>query len=369
MEKLNKYIAITITIIVMAFSIWFLFNEKKEFSDTEFRYLEKWPKFSGDALFNGKYIESIENFITDHFPLRNELVELKTSVYHLAGQTLINNVYIADNNFLINKFDKPKNSDKIINIINKFKENNKDVNIEMILSPTATSIYNNLLPQNSINYNEKELIDYYYKNLNIKNIDIYNDLLMKKEEFQLFYRTDHHWTIYGAYFAYKKYCEENSIIPYNLDDFEKTIVSNDFSGTLYSKTFYGKNNKDTIYAFNLKDSNFTVKYLNKTTNSLYNNEHLNTKDKYSYFLDGNHPIVEIINNNLNTSEELLVIKDSYANSFLTLLANNYKKIHVIDPRYYNLSITDYINEHNIKNVLLLYNVNNIDTDTGIITIR
>ena len=133
--------------------------------------------------------------------------------------------------------------------------------------------------------------------------------------------------------------------------------------------FYGANDKDTIYSFQLENSNFTVEYLDKITNSLYNEDYLTKKDKYSYFLDNNHPFIKITNHNVNNGEELLIIKDSYANSFIPILANHYEKIHVIDPRYYNMPITDYIKDNDIKNVLLLYNVNSIDTDQGVITIR
>ena len=59
MEKLNKVIAITISIVIVTFSTWFLFNEKKEFSDNEFRYLQKFPEFSFDSLLEGTYIENL----------------------------------------------------------------------------------------------------------------------------------------------------------------------------------------------------------------------------------------------------------------------------------------------------------------------
>ena len=369
MEKINKYIAITISILVLSFSGWFIINPKKTFSENEFRYLETFPTFHIDSFLNGEYIKKLENYFNDQFPLRDRFVEIKTEVFYYLGNRFINDVYIAKDHFLIQQFARPENSDKIINILNTFKEKNKDVEIQMILSPTATSIYQELLPWYHINYSEKEVIDYYYKNLNIKGIDIFDILMEEKENYQLFYRTDHHWTTYGAYFAYRRYCEENNITALEIEDFHIELVSDDFLGTLYSKVFYGANDKDTIYSFQLENSNFTVEYLDKITNSLYNEDYLTKKDKYSYFLDNNHPFIKITNHNVNNGKELLIIKDSYANSFIPILANHYEKIHVIDPRYYNMPITDYIKDNDIKNALLLYNVNSIDTDQGVITIR
>lgn len=368
MEKLNKFITITISTLILTFSICFLINDKKEFSENEFRYLQKFPKFSLNSLTSGKYIEELESYFTDHFPLRESFVSLKTKVYEVTGQILINNIYIAKDNFLINKFNKPINSDKIIEIINKFKENNQELNIFIILTPTATSIYENLLPENNINYSEKSAINYYYEKLNIETIDIYNTLIKEKDNYQLFYKTDHHWTSFGAYFAYQEFAKINNIKYYNLNELEIEMVNDKFLGTLYSKVFTTNQEKDKIYKINTNNS-FTVKYLDKTTNTLYEDKYLKEKDKYSYFLNNNQPIIEITNNNIESNEEILIIKDSFANSFIPLLANHYKKIHVIDPRYYNLAISDYIKEKNIKNVLLLYNINNIDTDTGILKLR
>jgi len=369
MEKLNKVIAITISIVIVTFSTWFLFNEKKEFSDNEFRYLQKFPEFSFDSLLEGTYIENLESYFNDHFPLRENFVSLKTQSYLLANQTLINDVYVAEDGYLINRFNKPINSDKIIGIINKFKEDNNDLNLSIMLVPTATSIYSNLLPSDNINYSEKDAIKYYYDNLNIKTIDLYNVFEKEKNNYQLFYRTDHHWTSFGAFFAYIEFCKNNDIDYYSIDELTLEKVSEEFLGTLYSKVFTLNQKKDDIYKLYLEENSFTVKYLTKTTNSLYEDSYLKEKDKYSYFLNTNQPVIEVINNNIDNDKEILIIKDSFANSFIPILANNYKKIHVIDPRYYNLAISDYIKEHNIKDVLFLYNINNIDTDTGILKLR
>jgi hypothetical protein len=369
MDKINKIIAITISILILTFSTWFIINDKKIFSENEFRYLEKFPQFSMNNLLEGKYIESLENYFTDHFPLRENFVSLKTQVFILTNQKLVNEVYIAKNNFLINRFTKPENSEKIINIINNFKENNKELNISMLLVPTATSIYDDLLPKPNINYSEKEAIEYYYNNLKIETINLYDTLLNQKNNYQLYYKTDHHWTSFGAYLAYQEFCKKNNIKYYELNELNVELVNQSFLGTLYSKVFTTNQEKDKIYKIYDKNNDFTVKYIDKTTNTLFEEQYLKEKDKYSYFLNTNQPIIEITNNTIQNNEEILIIKDSFANSFIPILANHYKKIHVIDPRYYNLSISDYIKEKNLKNILLLYNINNIDTDTGILKLR
>lgn len=148
-------------------------------------------------------------------------------------------------------------------------------------------------------------------------------------------------------------------------------MSRDFKGTLYSKIIDNTLTPDEIYRMNNNNSNYIVNYVatNRITNTLYEDEYLNKKDKYSYFLNNNNPLIIIENKTLENADEIIVIKDSYANTFIPFLTNNYAKIHVIDPRYYKMSISDYIKNNNIKEVLFLYNVKTIDTDLGIISIK
>ena len=368
MKKFNLILAIIISLLTVSFSIMFIFSDKKEFSENEFRYLEKKPVFSVDRLLNGKFISSVENYTNDHFPFRDFWVYLRSIVNIGVNQKLINNVYIAKDGFLINRFIEPKNTQRIIKNLNKFYENNKDINMQMMIVPTQTSIYEDKLPKNNINADEVKVINYYRDNLSFPVINIYNDLLNYKNKYQLFYKTDHHWTSYGAYVGYQAYLKNNNIDSYDINDFKIEEVSKDFLGTLYSKVFVYKD-KDSIVKFSLDNDNFTIKHTNRTTNSFYEDKYLDTKDKYSYFLGNNEALIEITNNNLEEDNNILVIKDSFANCMIPLLAYHYKNIYVIDPRYYNLKITDFIKDNNIKNVLILYNINTIDTDTGITNIR
>lgn len=371
MNKFNKVITVIICFIVLGFSISFLILEKKDFSEDEFRYLEKWPKFSFDNLLNGKYIKQIENYTTDHFLLRNDLVGLKTATKLMLNERLINDVYVGSDSYLIQKYiEDTKYIDKIINNLNSFKKKNQDINMSFMLVPTSVLIENNKLPIDALNDSEESTIEYFSNNLDFDVIDVSDILKSNKDKYQLYYRTDHHWTSYGAYFAYLKYCDYLNIKNNIINDYDKIEVSNDFLGTLYSKTFIKDVLKDTIYRFELKDKdNISIKYLDKSTDTLYDDTYLDSKDKYSYFLGGNKPLIEITNLSSNNSNNLLVIKDSYANAFIPFLVNHYKKIYVIDPRYYNVSISNFIIDNDIKNVLFLYNVLTINNDTGIVSIR
>lgn len=369
MKKFNYAIASIITVIVITLSTIFIFSDKKEFSENEFRYLEKFPKFSWERLTSGTFMKEMESYTTDHFPFRDTFVSFRTLVKEMTLNTLVNDVYIAKDGYLINRFTKPRYMDEIIDNVNEFRHSLEDVDMDFMLVPTSTSINADLLPPFNINEKEEDVIYYYCQNLDMDCIDVQEDLIKEKEHYQLYYKTDHHWTSFGAYVAYRKFCQDNNLSYYELEDMDIQLVSDSFLGTLYSKVFPIKKEADKIYRINLKNTSHTLRYLDKVSTSLYVDSYLEGKDKYSYFLGSNEPLIVIENNNLPQGEDILVIKDSYANALIPLLVNNYKVVHVIDPRYYGLGISDYIRENNLSKVLFVYNVNSIDNDAGILTIK
>ena len=368
MKKFNNIIAFSISFIILSLSILFIFSKKQDYSENEFRYLTKMPSFSFNKLLNGSYIEDIEEYTTDHFVYRNFWVKAKTNIFLGINNKLINDVYIAKDGYLINRFKKPNNTSKIINILNKFYDNNPNIKINIMLVPTASSIYQDKLPKYNLNYDEEKVIQEYQNNLKLNFINVYNELLHNKDKYELYYKTDHHWTSYGAYIAYQSFLKEENKPSYNLNDFKVEVVNKDFLGTIYSKVFIYQN-KDIITQISLDNSNFIIKHYNRTTDSFYEEKYLQTKDKYSYFLGNNEALIEIENLNYQDNDNIIIIKDSYANAFVPLISYHYKNIYVIDPRFYNLKISDFIKDNNIQNVLILYNVGTIDTDTGITNIR
>lgn len=168
----------------------------------------------------------------------------------------------------------------------------------------------------------------------------------------------------GAYLIYKKYCEELNIECVN--NFKKEIVSTNFLGTFDSKAQILNQQPDTIVAYrNDVNTNLElVEYDNITTNSIFNEDYLQVKDKYSYFLNGNNSRT-IVKTKVKNGKKLLVVKDSYAHIMAQFLCQNYEEVHFIDLRYYRLPISDYISSNEITECLILYNVSNFVEDMGI----
>ena len=359
----NKIISIITSLIIIFIMILFIFSDKQKFSYNENRYLQELPQFSFDKLVNNEYLDKLSKYLEDQFPYRNNLINIKTNTLLTLNFKEVNNVFI-NKKYLIEKYTLPKKTEKLIKKLNNIKEE-IDSNIEIMLVPTSVSIYDEYIPKFYVN-KQIETMNYIYDNIDLDYINIYDILKQNKDNYQLYYYTDHHWTIYGAYLGYISYCKKNNIKYYDLNDFKITKVNDEFKGTLYSKVLKNTLN-DSIYRVDMDGMEYKLKYIDHTTNTLYDDKYLNEKDKYSYYLSNNSSIIEI-ETNIKNNEELLIIKDSYANSLIPFLVNHYKKITIIDPRYYKSSIINYVKENNIKNILFVYNMNTIDEDAGIYTI-
>ncbi|MEG1309518.1 MAG: DHHW family protein [Bacilli bacterium] len=371
MKKIYKKITtLIIFLIILSFLVALVFGKKEKFSPNENRYLKTYPEFSVRSLLNGNYIKDLEQFLTDQFPLRDFFMGLKTTVDKIEMHRDTKGVFFSKDGYLIQNYDKPINNNKIIKKLNEFSHKLKYVNFNLMLVPTSVTINKDKLPLNAPTYNQMDTINYIYKNIEFDTIPLYKALSNK--DYQMFYKTDHHWTSYGAYFSYLEYAQHNNIEPVKFNFFKVDLVSDKFYGTLYSKSNDYSKKPDKIHKFSMDNENILVDYVfsKKKKESLYEEKYLKKKDKYSYFLDNNHPLIVITNKNINNNKELVVIKDSFANSFIPFLVNHYEKIHIIDPRFYKMSLTSYIKENKkIKDGLFLYNVNTVDSDIGILSIK
>lgn len=366
----NKVLAVLVCFIVIVFDILFLTMDTRVFSENENRYLTLFPKFKISNVLDGKYMNNLTEYVKDQFPYRDFLMGIKTKIDKLMLKTEINDVYLGKENYLIDKYTELKNKNKIINIFNNFN-NNTEIDMYLALVPTSISVNDNKLPIFSVNDNQLNDIDYIYKGLNFTAISLYDTLKINNIKSDMFYHLDHHWTSDGAYVAYKSIINKLGFNYIDKSAFDIKVVSDKFYGTLYSKTSDYDRKPDSIKLY-FYNNDLDVYYADKNINSksLYDYSFLTLKDKYSVFLGGNHSLTIITNNDIVTEDELIVVKDSYANSLIPFLINHYKKIHVIDPRYYNKCISDYIKENpNIVSGLILYNINTIENDLGIYTIR
>ena len=351
---INKLLFVIVFAIIIIFDIAFIVMDKKEFSEQENRYLESFS------------LDNIESYIADHFPFRTNLLAFKNKMEVYTGKSMIGGVYVAEDNYLIPTFKDNENKDYLIESINDFAEGKS--NIDVMIVPDSIFVNGDKV-KNSLPTNEKE-IEYIYSNLKYtNNIDVTDVLKNNNTKYNMYYKTDHHWTTYGAFVAYQEYFNSKGYLPLSMQDFKIEKVSDEFLGTSSSLAL-GLAQEEDIYIFN-RDNNLKVNYVyeNKITDTLYNLDYLNKKDKYALFLDNNHGLIQIDNLDLNDNSNILIIKNSYANSFVPFVVNHYQNTHVIDLRYFGGKVSDYIKDNNIENILILYNLNNFYSDMSIIKLK
>lgn len=346
-----------------------MITPKRVFSESENRKLEQMPELSLNQLFEGRFTLNYEKYISDQFALRDFWIGVKSDAERLIKKNESNGVFLGKDGYLIQGFNKPddKISRERIAAINSFSASTPGLNKYFMVIPNPVKILEDKLPAYAPVDDELEYVNKIKDSVdkNIKFVNVYDTLYSKKDEY-IFYRTDHHWTTDGAYYAYEKLAQEMGFNPHDKSYFDINKVTDSFYGSLYSKGGFRHIKPDDIKLYMPKvEEVCQVDYIgeNKTSNSLYNMDNLNNKDKYTVFLDGNHSLIKISTNTSN-NKKLLVFKDSYANSLIPFLTGHYSEIYVVDLRYCDEDISKLTKDNNIKDMLVLYNVNTFFEDSS-----
>ena len=372
MKKSKIFFLVFMTIWLVLIILNFVLP-KVVFSEQENRYLARIPEFHFDDLVSGKYSEDLDTYINDHFVFRNFWLKLNSFVQLAIGKTENNGVYIGKDGYLFEKFEyteKEKENLQIAsNTINKFALKT-GLPTYFLLAPNSIYINQDKLPNNVEAVDQSAIIQEAYTACpNVQTINTVPMLEENKNKIQLYFKTDHHMTSVGAYLLYLSFCKTANVMPTNISEFTKETVSTDFLGTFDSKAQVAWQEKDKITVYkNAINTNVLGNYDGQTFNSIFNSEYLSKKDKYSYFLNGNHAKV-VIKTKVNNGKKLLIVKDSYSHIMAQFLCQNYEEIHFLDPRYYNLPLSDYCKENEIDETLFLYNVSNLVSDIGIRNVR
>lgn len=358
----EKLLTLLFIITIGSLSVVNILSPSKVFSSKENRYLQQFSKPTIDNIMSNKFATDFEKYSSDQFIMRNKWIGLKTFSEKLLLKKDNERVYFGKNGYL---FDVEKQIDedqynKNITYINDFYKNlkqvNNDISFNALFVPTKATVEKDKLPLYAPVLDEEILYNNISKDLNAK-IKMINPIQTLEDNEDVYYKTDHHWTTFGAFLAYQQLLNSLNIEPLSIENFKVTNVSDDFLGSAYRKANFYLNNPDTIERFTSKDHiDLNVTYNKKErSDSLYFNDFLDKADKYSYFMGGDHGIVEI-KTSIKNNKKIIIVKDSFANAFIPFLSNHYQEIYVIDTRYYNGSIIDLVKDKNIEEVLMLYNM-------------
>ena len=201
---------------------------------------------------------------------------------------------------------------------------------------------------------------------NVKTIPLHDVMMSHRTEY-IYFRTDHHWTALGAYYAYVQFCTTKGITPHNLSDYEVSQFPG-FLGSFYNdggKPDAMKNDPDTVNAYHPVSATASMKYGDNENSTLtggqviFDESTASASLKYGTFIMGDNPFTVIENPEVSNGESCIVVKESFGNAFVPFLVDHYQTVYVVDYRYYSGSITQLARDKGVKDVLFVNNLSAI----------
>lgn len=338
---------------------------KKDFSPTENRTLSDMPVFSLEALASGKFSKDFSDFCVDQFPFRTKLFRLNSLSEICLGKLEVRGVMIGKDKILV------KRNEYNADALKKIQENTVAVDsLKQIANAYNADAVFFCVPR-SADVLKGYCHPLFDNDQNVwrgikSDVEILDSLTQRAENGEyVFYKTDHHWTSLGAYYAYCELGKKLGFEPYPLSFFDIETVSDTFYGTTYSACLLPDIPSDTITAFRYRgDNKIEVTDMSAMKKSkLYDYDALKSSSQYDFFLGGNKAHVKVESG----KPSLILIKDSFANSLIPFLALHYD-LDVIDPRYLRTSTTELIAELYSKkqspSMLIVFGIDTLCTDIG-----
>ena len=387
------------------------FDKDATFSDAENRKLKTKPKLTISGLLDGSYTEEYRAYYADTFPTREKLMKSNVTLNNFyyfsflgkdSTQLVVNFdtnaaqhgeslkdpeattgtqdpsegttsteptekvptqtepagkaeqlgavVLIGDSAFDVPTADSSRIAQYAAAVTKIAETLGEDVQTISMPVPNSAEFYTKK-EHHTGSHSQIAMFDLCRENLgsNVTYVDAYTELAKHTEEY-IYFRTDHHWTHLGAYYAYTALCKTLGYTPASLDKFQTGQWDN-FVGSMYTyisnypQAQVLKNNPDTVHYWK-PFANCTTNYYSDTTLSdpvlmgtvCFIREEVD--NKYLTFMGGDHPVTIV-----ETDTEgpcIMVIKESYGNALISWLTSNYSKIILIDPREY-FRIRDDIN--------------------------
>lgn len=356
MKKYNLLTTILFCLYLGGIAVVSLLLPDQSFSEMENRNLRTRPELTLNRFTSGRFMTEAENYASDQIAFRDGWVALKALGEIASGKQDNNGIYFAEDGTLIRRVAEPEEHrvEENLQYLTAFASQ-AEVPVYFGLIPTAASVWQDKLPAGAPVLDEEAWTEALYSRSGARTIDLASELKTHSGE-AIYYRTDHHWTSLGAFYGANAILSAMELEELHLSDYTPTPVTSEFLGTNYSSSGAWWTEPDTITVYVPEEgkevkSNFTGRM---EPGRLYALEQLEVKNKYAYFLGGNQPLCVI--RSQSEGPKILVIRDSYADCLAPFLSERFQEVHLFDLRYNRLSCLEYIREHDIDAVLVLYSV-------------
>lgn len=349
----------------------YLLLPASEYSEREKRYLEKSPQLTVEAVTSGKYGENVESYMADHTPARDFFVGLNAYADLLSGRQVSKEIYLAEDNRLVeapvlwNEAQAQKN----ISAINRLAQT-LDRQLDLMVVPSAGWVVEDQLIGLADPYTDKDQITRLYSMTDntVNTMDVLSVFEAENDRGALYYKTDHHWTSLGAYKAYGMYMAAKDRTYPSAEQFTVTVADG-FQGSTYSRSALWMIPAEPLELWERTSRLLVTTDDENPHEGVFYTERLNETDKYTVYLDGNHPIVRIDNAENVGKGSILVIRDSYANCMGAFLAESYETVLLVDPRYYKQPISELCAEQEFTDILVCYSLGNFMTDNNLVWLK
>lgn len=239
----------------------------------------------------------------------------------------------------------------------------KKYNVYDLVVPTSVGI---TLPDNKVekvnSSDQKESIKKLYKLIKkpVQKVGLYDILMQHRTEY-IYYRTDHHWTALGAYYAYRQFCESAGRTPHELSEYKSKSFGN-FIGTFYSDSNKNKNlRKDKVKVYYPISRKLSMKVRTDSGRMVNGNviedaSGYGISAKYCAFLGGDNSYSIVTNQEIKDDSACIVVKESFGNAFVPYLADHYHKIYVVDYRYWTGKLSELAKEKKVQDIIFINNI-------------
>lgn len=349
--------------------VLYLFLPKQEFSELEKRYLEGKPELTMDALTSGEFGADVDLYMADHIPGRDFFVGLNSYVELYTGRQVTKDIYLAEGDRLVEapvQWNETQASKNVSSINNFAQILGREVDFMVV--PSAGWAAQDSIQGVADPYLDESHIENLYA-MTGENVNCVDMLEVFRDQADLYYRTDHHWTSQGAYKAYAAYMESKGR-EYPAEDVFSITSAEGFTGSTYTRAALWMIPGEPLEMWQHSQN---IQVTNETGNvnqGVFYEARLQETDKYTVFLDGNHSVVTIENPDNAGKGSILVIRDSYSNCLGGFLAESYETVVLVDLRYINnQTVSEMDAQYNFDDVLVCYSLSNFLTDNNLFKLK
>ena len=368
-------------------SVYMRLMPDETYSSSERRMLRKRPKLSRKTVMRGRFQRKYEVYLSEQFPGREHWVALQTKLSRLIGNKDANGVYFGKDHYLLEQYKEQdfdwKKAEENIKYTAEFLQEYPNANVMFV--PVKSSVMADKLPMFAEITGEQRFFDLVSQQIPAEQQIEVESVLKEHDAEYIYYRTDHHWTTLGAYYAYEQWAEKMGLSAISRSDYTITDVTDTFLGTTYAKVRTG-GLADTISLYERKDgADFQLDYNmgEFESDSFYDLTKLEGDDPYSVFFGGNQAFIDIRADLAGKKEKakdkkkekkqsektLMIIKDSFGNCFAPLAASHYARTIVVDLRSVNIPVGKLLRVYPADDILILYNSVQFMEDDNIVKLK